>query len=528
MKAAMTTLIASFEAIRSGSLALLARVGVRPVPGDRPAPQPFAASGRGRTSQPATAGSAWIFSALAFAALLLSGCASAPLFDASAPPRPAVAEAWQATLPHAGTATDLVRWWDRFNDPALPPLIAATQSAASSLATATARIERARAARVAAGAAGLPQIDAVASVGQSRSPPRLAQVASASLGLQAGWEIDLFGAVAAGRGAAQARFEGAEAGWHAARVSLAAETATSYTLLRACEAQLVQARADSASRAETARLTQLSADAGFAAPAEAALARAGAAQSRSQAVNQAAQCETLVKSLVEITDLTETDLRQRLAGGTAQVPQPEPIAPASLPAALLSQRPDLADAASAIVAAAGDAAQAAARQRPQVTLSGSVAGLSVRSSGSTSNGTTFSLGPLAISLPLFDGGTRAANTAAARAGYDEAVALYRAQVRRAVREVEQSFVALQSAATRQQDAESAARDFEVSLRAVQARQQGGLASLFELEIARRDALLAQGALIELQRASASAWIELYRALGGGWSGPAQSIATSRP
>ena len=135
----------------------------------------------------------------------------------------------------------------------------------------------------------------------------------------------------------------------------------------------------------------------------------------------------------------------------------------------------------------------------------------------TSQGATWSLGPLVVSLPLFDGGARIAATAAAKASYDEAVALYQAQLRRAVREVETALVALQSASQRQADANSAARDFEASLRATQARQQGGLASLFDLEAARRNAVQAQSALIDLQREQAAAWIALYRALGGGWN-----------
>ena len=149
--------------------------------------------------------------------------------------------------------------------------------------------------------------------------------------------------------------------------------------------------------------------------------------------------------------------------------------------------------------------------------SGAFAGAAVRSGGVTSQGTTWAFGPLVVSLPLFDGGARRATTAAAKASYDEAVAVYQGLVRRAVREVETALVALDATAQRQADAESAARDFEVSLLATQARQKGGLASLFDLEAARRNAVQAQSALIELQRERAAAWIALYRALGGGWS-----------
>jgi outer membrane protein, multidrug efflux system len=134
------------------------------------------------------------------------------------------------------------------------------------------------------------------------------------------------------------------------------------------------------------------------------------------------------------------------------------------------------------------------------------------------------VGPLVVSFPLFDGGARAAATQAARADYDNAVAQYQALARRAVREVETALVTLDITAQREVEALSAARGFEASLVAAQARQRGGLASVLDLELSRRIALQAQSALIDLQRERTVAWIALYRALGGGWD-PA-SLATT--
>lgn len=453
--------------------------------------------------------------ALTAALAALTGCAA--VTPPQSPPEPRLAERWHAPVPHGGNENDLSQWWSRFNDPLLPMLQAAAQQASPSLASARARIERARAAQVAAGAAGMPRLDAVGTASSGRSTPGQPTASALSAGLQAGWEIDLFGAVAAGRDVARARLQGAQAGWHEARVSVAAEVASSYTALRACQAQLVQAQADSSSRAETSRLTESSMRAGFTAPADAALVRAGAAQARSLVLVQQAQCDALLKSLVEMTDLPEAELRQRLAAGAARLPQPAPLGVAGLPASLLQRRPDLADAAQAVVAAAGEQRQSQARERPQISLSGSLAAVSLRSGGISTDGSTWSIGPLVLSLPVFDGGARAASTAAARAAYDEAVAAYAAAVRRAVREVETALVALDSTAAREIDAQAAARDFEAALLGTQARQRGGLASLLDLEAARRNAVQAQSALIELQRERVAAWIALYRALGGGWN-----------
>lgn len=452
---------------------------------------------------------------VALATTILAACAT-PSAPEALPALPTPAQ-WQAPLPHNGQASDLAPWWAQFNDPVLVQLQAAAQKASPQLASALARIERARASRAGADAAAWPSLDLVGSASTGRAAPGQATAQQASLGFQAGWELDLFGGVAAGRSAAQSRFQGAQAAWHEARVSLAAEVASSYTALRACEAQLATARQDADSRAQTTRLTELSAKAGLTAPADAALVRAGAAQSRSQALSQQAQCDTLVKGLVEATDLAEADLRRLLAPGQAKLAQPNPLTPTSLPAQLLTQRPDLALAARNVAAAAADQTQAQAQERPQVFLAGSVAGTSLRSNGFQTSGTTWSLGPLTVTLPLFDAGARAANTAAAKAAYEEAVALYAGSLRRAVREVESALVALDATALRELDAQSAALDFEASLVATQARQQGGLASLLDLEAARRNALQAQSALIELKRERATAWINLYRALGGGWT-----------
>ena len=106
---------------------------------------------------------------------------------------------------------------------------------------------------------------------------------------------------------------------------------------------------------------------------------------------------------------------------------------------------------------------------------------------------------------------------AARARHADATVQYNARLRGAVREVEDALLALQSTAERSVDVQVAAEGFAASLHATDERFKGGMGSLFELEDARRSAVLAQTTLIDLQRERVAAWIALYRALGGGWS-----------
>lgn len=454
-----------------------------------------------------------VVSALALACLL-AGCAAPPPATppVTAPPQ------WHAPLPHEGTVAAVAAWWRQLGDPLLADLVAAAQAASPSVSAAAARIEQARAERVAAGAALLPALDASAAAARGNSQPPAPLATTLQVGAQAAWEIDVFGAHRQAALAAQARLEGAQAGWHEARVAVAAETASSYLALRSCERQVLVAQRDASSRSETARLAGLSAQAGFTAPADAALARASAADAARRATQQRAQCDIEVKALVALSGVAEPLLRERLATPWQEPANAIPAVPA-VPAALLAQRPDIHRAERELAAAGAEVGVAQAQLLPRLTLAGSIAAGSARVGGVTTDLQTWSIGPLALTVPLFDGGGRAANVDAARARHADAAAQYEARVRQAVREVEQALVQLESARARQQDARAAYEGYAASLAATQARYDSGLASLPQLEESRRVALAAETALLALQQERLAAWVALYRAMGGGWSAP---------
>jgi NodT family efflux transporter outer membrane factor (OMF) lipoprotein len=375
---------------------------------------------------------------------------------------------------------------------------------------------------VGAGAALLPSLDASASASRGRSQPPTGPGAAPvtttlQSGLQASWEIDVFGGRLAGRDAAGERLAGARAQWHDARVSVAAEVANQYYSLRTCRQLEAVTRADASSRGETARLSGLSTGAGFTAPATDALARASAAEASGRATQQRAQCELDLKALVALTGLAEPEIRQQVAAAPA-LPAPEAmISIAHVPASALAQRPDVFNAEREVAAASAEVGSAQAERYPRLSLSGAIGSSRLRASGVTTTLDTWSIGPLALTLPLFDGGRRAADVDAAQARYEEAAALYRARVRQAVREVEEALVTLQSTAEREGDAQTAVTGYRASFTGTDARYRNGLASLVELEDARRAQLGAETALATLQRERRSAWVALYRAMGGGWT-----------
>ena len=224
-----------------------------------------------------------------------------------------------------------------------------------------------------------------------------------------------------------------------------------------------------------------------------------------------------IKALVALSGLDEAELREKLARAPADTAQDVMLPVASVPAEAMAQRPDIFNAAREVDAASAEAGAARAQRYPRLTLSGSIATTKILSRGAAQRFDSWTIGPLQLTVPLFDGGASKANVQAADARYANAVAQYRASVRQAVREVEEALVKLQSTAERSGDALTAAEGYRASFTGTQARYTAGLASLVELEDARRTLLAAQSTVVQLQRDRRSAWVALYRALGGGWT-----------
>ena len=188
--------------------------------------------------------------------LLLAGCAITPpatqVGDQAASqwysPLPNASQ-----LPHQGSVKELSNWWQSWGDPLLVELITSAQAVSPSVTAATSRIQQARSAVVAAGAAVAPNLSAAANANRGGSQLNVPVASVGQVGLQASWEVDLWGGNRAAKDAALARLAGSQAGWHEARVSVAAEVANTYLNLRSCEQLVGVAKDDVTSRAETSR-----------------------------------------------------------------------------------------------------------------------------------------------------------------------------------------------------------------------------------------------------------------------------------
>lgn len=448
--------------------------------------------------------------------LLLSGCTLGPDYR---PPAPAVADGWQAPLPHGGREQALLDWWAQFNDPVLTDLQKRAEQNSPTLEAALAQIDRARAA-LTTGRAGLfPSVTANAADTRTRQPTGSTSIISETqtARLDASWELDLFGKVRRTGEAAEARLQARTADWDNARVTLAAEVADYYVQYRGCRLLSDAADRQAASQRATLDATRIAGQVGFTAPGDLSLSEASAAQAASQATQQRGACDLLVKSLVSLSGMAEPDLRARLGEGVAPLPVPADLSISTVPADLLRQRPDLASLEREVAATNAEIGVAEANRLPSLSLTGSIGLTSV---GSGTNN-TWSYGP-GLSLPLFDAGRRAAAVDDAEAAHAKAVATWRDKVRTVVLEVEQALVNLDTAQKRDSDAARAVEGYRRHFQAVDAAWKAGTASLLDREQAWRSALDAENTLISLRQDQVRRWIALYKATGGGWRLDGQS------
>lgn len=452
----------------------------------------------------------------ALAALaLLAGCAAPPP-AASTPPR--LPEAW--TAPQSGTQALQADWWTPLADPLLPALIERARLQSPSLAQARARLARATAGRDAAQAALAPRVSAVAAPQRGQMVPPLQPSTSAMWTVQAGWEIDLFGSARASRDAAEQRAAAQQLSLEQAQVSLAVEVAQALLAWRHADAQVQLAASDETLAERLAQADARQAQAGVLSPAGAALSQTLAAAARSRHRVWQEQRGVWLQTLAVLCADDASKLSAELASRPAALPQPQALRVDSVPATLLERRPDLRAALHQWQAAALDAHAARIDQTlPQLSL-GAMAGRGRWELGSgTVSGQVWNVAPT-LSLPLFDFGARAANTAAARATEAEARAALEAQWRGAVSEVEQALLRWHAAQAERVDAASTRQHWLRIANATRAQAQAGLASSQLDARDQRNLLTATAAELDAAREHVAAYLQLVRALGGGWQAAA--------
>lgn len=449
----------------------------------------------------------------ALAAGLLAACAPLPLQHS--PVRAVEVPADWSTAAGAGAAraTALEGWWLRFSDPVLATLIGRAADANTTIASARAALLQARAARDSAAAALSPTLSGSASAQRGRSANTTSN--RFQTGLDAGWELDLFGGNRSGVDAADASVGASQASLADVQVSIAAEVALAYIQLRSSQARLDIATRNLASQEETLQITRWREQAGLVSGLDTEQARAALAQTRAQLpVLQTAIAQGR-HALALLTGAPPASLDAVLQA-TAPVPQPPADLALALPAETLRQRSDVRAAELQIAAALAQVAQAQAARLPSFRLGGSL-GLNALSLGALTNGAALASALVAsVSLPMLDGGAAVAQVRAREAALDDARVRYNAAVLGALRDVEDALVALAGDRTRQTSLQAAADAAAVAAELASQRYRSGLVDFQTVLDTQRTALSTQDNLVSGLAAISADHVRLYKALGGGW------------
>lgn len=467
--------------------------------------------------------------------LALAGCSTVGS-DFSAPKN--VADAGFRHAPAGGQSDARLpaQWWTIYGDDTLNRLEQSALRDNPSVKAAAQRLLQAQAQLGLARASESPSLNVNSGVSNSRTSANTSQGLALgnrsihgnnySLGASMSYEVDLLGRVRRMVEAADAQALAAEADRDGVLLLLSSQVATTYWQLRGLDTETAILNGALESRRETEELVNARFNAGLSNELDTSRARIERANAEADLQEVQRQRNTLEHSLATLTGASPSAMRLP-AATAAGLPQP-PAIPVGLPASLLSQRPDLAGSVATLRAANAQIGVAEGAFYPSISLTGNFGFASESLSEIAKGGSRqFSIGPLALSLPIFDGGRNRANLALAKARYEEAVANHEGKLLTALREVEDALSDVQQKQKQElvqaQSREAAARAYLVA----RARYERGVSTYLDVTDAQRSSLAADRAAAQITTQRLLATVAVARALGAGWQpqGPLATIAS---
>ena len=424
---------------------------------------------------------------------------------------------------------DLERWWERFDDASLSADIQRAIASNSSLAIAAARIEDAAQQVRVANQARIPEVAFNAEAARNKRSERTATnfpglpvyTDNRQLGLSASYELDLWGRIRAGERGAIERLEAQQWARHAAQTSLAAQVALSSFRIRTLEQQIRLTASTIALADEALELIRRQRDAGLLGDFEYLQNRAerDAFAVRLTDLRDALQRTRRAHARLlgaEPDEIWASGLAPEDASAVSPLPTLLEVAD-GLPSELLLRRPDVREAESQLKAASADVAAARAAFFPQLSLTGRYGYQSRNLSQllvSPANVWTLGLGLL---QPITGARLLDAQLKAARARVRAAEASYVQTVQSAFVDAGNAFGARATAREARLLQERREQQLTDTLRMASRRFDAGLTGALEVIDARRSLLAAQLDALDRRNAELSATVDIFRALGGGWS-----------
>ncbi|MBG0511640.1 efflux transporter outer membrane subunit [Agrobacterium sp. MOPV5] len=450
---------------------------------------------------------------------LLAGCVVGPDYER---PNLLMPAQWSGNAGKtAARPAELSQWWTRFNDPVLTSLVTQAIDNNRSVEAAKARVREARASLRQETANLLPTGNGSASLNRARTAAGETVGPATSTtyqsGLDASWEIDLFGGKRRAIESARYGVNVAEEDLRNTMLVLIGDVALNYAQARAYQARTALARRTGKSQRESAVLTRAKQQAGTANVADVANAEALAATTEADIPSFEISAAQAIHRLSVLTGQPPSALTQILRRG-GRIPRPKLPLTVGIPADVLRTRPDVRMAEFQLAQATARVGSAEAARYPSVSLTGNIAtqALDISDLGRMST-IAWAVGP-SVTVPIFRAGQLKAAADAARARRDESFAAWQSSVLTAMEDVENAIVSLSQQRVRGGKLSTAVTSYRTAADASRAQFEAGASGYLELLDAQRALYAAESNLIDNQLAVVTAYIALNKALGGGWTG----------
>ncbi len=470
-------------------------------------------------------------------AMLLAGCAVGPDYVKPSTTLAPFHDHVQVEKTAAQTAPPLDTWWTGFDDPMLVTVVQRALAQNLDLAAAFARVQQARAVAQGAGAQLFPTVDfdpSATADHQSLNSP-IGSIARTfpgysrdqqeyNVGAAASWEIDLAGGLRRNATAARGEAQAAQADQLGTRITVAADAADAYLQIRGFQARLAVAQDQIDTDSRLLGLVQVRRRVGAADEREVAQAQALLKQARSTVPTLRAALEAQLNRLDVLMGAQPGTYAQELSvdGVIPGIPKIDDTLP---PVDVLRRRPDVIAAERRLSASNERIGAAISDYYPKISLSGAL-GFDSGNAGHLFTANAFQpIGSGALRWRLFDFGKVDAEVKQAKGANAEALAVYRQSVLKAAEDVENAFTALSQTDARRQELQD---EVTALIRARDLSERSykyGAITLTDVLDADRQLLSARDDLDSTRADAARAAVGVFRALGGGWSGPPASSAS---
>ena len=461
---------------------------------------------------------------------LLVGCTVGPDYhtpDSSTP------QAWTEASSPGGVAAD-AKWWESFHDEILSKLVQDATAQNLDVAQAVDRLAEARA-NLGASRAGLfPTLDASASSTASRglsygvadnsmnatsvstsSNTSVATSVASSVGIDASWELDLWGKTRRSVEAHKADSEAAEADVRSARLSVLGDVAKAYVDLRTAQVRTQVGEGAVARYRDTLALTQARFAAGLVSETDVLKAKGSLASAEANLPPLRSAAAEARHKLAVLMARSPTELDSLLSYSKA-LPRFQGQIDAGIPADLLRRRPDVVKYERKLAAATARIGVEMAKLLPAISLTGNI-GASQTNTGGISIGVpgTWSIGP-SITLPIFNAGKLGYQKDAAVAQANQAASAYRSAVLTALQDVENGFANYRADRQKVATLKSAVSNYSSALKLAKDLYSRGLTSFLDVLEAEQSLYSNQDSLAVVEGQVLKDLIAIFKGLGGGW------------